>query len=73
MRPRKIKPVRAVNRVTDSDRSHRKVKIRSSNLDSPENYTQVNTTEDYSDKDEEGNNRPISKQQRLMQKRFNDE
>jgi hypothetical protein len=72
MRPRKIKPVRAVNRITDSDRSYKKIKMRNSNHDSPENYTQVNTTEDYSDKEDEGN-RPISKQQRLIQKRLNDE
>jgi hypothetical protein len=46
--------------------------MRNSNHDSPENYTQVNTTEDYSDKEDEGN-RPISKQQRLIQKKLNDE
>ena len=72
MRPRKIKPVRAVNRITDSDRSYKKVKMRSSNHDSPENHTQLNTTEEYSDRDEDGN-RPISKQQRLIQKKLHDE
>ena len=74
MKPRKIKPVRAVNRVTDSHRSYKKVKmVRNSSQDSPENHTQLNTTgEDYSDRGED-EGRPISKQQKAIKKKMHDE
>jgi|LauGreDrversion4_2_1035121.scaffolds.fasta_scaffold38523_1 hypothetical protein len=72
MKPFKITPVRAVNRINDSDRSHKKVKKnRSSTHESPDNnHTQLNTTEEYSD--EEGV-KAISKKQRLLKKKLNDQ
>jgi hypothetical protein len=51
MKPRKIKPVRAVNRISDSDRSYKVIKKRQSPQDSPSNNTNLNTTGDETEGD----------------------
>ena len=60
MKPRKIKPVRAVNRLTDSDRSHKPPKKHET---SPDN----NTTAGEGDSDLE--DRARSKKQQLQLKK----
>jgi hypothetical protein len=45
MKPRKIRPVRAVTRVTDSDRSYKKIR-RSSPQESPNNNNSLGDDSD---------------------------